>query len=326
MILTRRNLLKSAGLAATSLVFGSGRSIAKQRTIRLGGRAFGSTWTVVLDENHNTISLFSKIRNVLVDIDNCMSPYTPKSEISRFNAMPSGTSFRVSSSFEKVSRAALEMAKFTDGAFDPTVGPKVNQFGFGPIIGSKNVDWQSVSWDQSGLQKIKSGATFDLCGIAKGYALDKVQEVLINNHIDNAFIEIGGEIATIGHHPTDRPWRAAIESPMAGSKQAICIVEPGSLCLATSGLRANGLVGSIQTSHIIGTEQISSRDGQTLSVSVLAKSGMLADALATALCAMESRSAVGFAEENQISALFAISDNTSFRTVATGTFDHQIVG
>lgn len=326
MDITRRKFLKSTGTAGSAFLFSNISALATAQTQRIGGYAFGSFWTVLLEANVDTRQIKPKIKKLLKSINLSMSPYMTDSEISRFNAMQKNETIVPSTHLGHVSLAALEMANFTNGAFDPTVGPKVHAAGFGPITGARNAAWLDIVAKDGLLGKTSNGATLDLCGIAKGYALDMIRGTLQKNDIQNAFIEVGGEVAAIGSHPEGRHWRAAIESPHPSSRDAVCIIEPKSLRLASSGHRANGIRGSIETSHIIPKNQMSASANNTLGVSVLAKSAMHADATATALCAMQTAEAIAFAESREIHALFVTQSHGTYGVVATGQFNDHVIG
>lgn len=326
MKLNRRRFMELAGTAGAALITTSQSSVARVETDRIGGRAFGGAWTIVFDPASETEALKRKVEHILNRIDRSMSPYIASSEISQFNAMNAHETFYCSQEFGHVAQVALDIARLTNGAFDPTVGPQVNALGFGPIIGARNTDWRSIVSGETHLRKTHRTATLDLCGIAKGYALDLVRACLLENGVRSAFIEIGGEVTTIGRHPEGRQWRVAIQSPEYGSVQAIAVITPKSSCLATSGIRTNGVNGPVTTSHIISKSGGQAQDAKILSVSVLAKSATLADALATALCAMKATQAEKFASANGIDALFAIETHDGFRTSSTGRFSAYEIG
>ncbi len=326
MIISRRNFVEAAGLASAALIFPGQTSFAGNDAVRIGGHAFGSSWTIVMDRSKNSALIKTQVERILGKVNASMSPYASSSEICQFNSMGADEQLMPSHAFGYVARAALKVARLTQGAFDPTVGPRVHALGFGPITGSGTTSWRSIVLQGRHLGKRESDATLDLCGIAKGFALDLVRQCLQENEIANALIEVGGEVSAIGHHPSGRHWRVAIESPVFRSQEAISIVEPKSLSLATSGHRANGIDGPISTSHIIPTASEQAANNPILSVSVLAKSAMLADALATALCAMEQSDATRFARERGINSLFAFGSSGGYRLVSTGRFSEHEIG
>ena len=140
--------------------------------------------------------------------------------------------------------------------------------------------------------------------------------------VADAFVELGGEIAVLGRHPDGRHWQAAIESPTSAHLEAQRIVAPGGLALATSGHRVNGLRGPVATSHIIDPVSARPVNNAIASVSVLAPTAMRADALATALSAMDGQDAVAFANRHHIAALF-VHDDGSDRM--TGAFSRHVI-
>ncbi len=326
MTISRRKFIECAGIASAAIMLSGHTSIASVETVRIGGTAFGASWTIVLDQSADTEALKSQVEQILTRINASMSPYISSSEICQFNAMDVHEQLTPSPALRYVAKAAINIARLTDGAFDPTVGPRVNALGFGPITGAKDINWCAIYSDDQYLSKTEPEATLDLCGIAKGYAVDMVRACLLANGNRSAFIEIGGEVSTIGFHPTGRHWRVAIESPVFEASQAISIVEPRSLCLATSGHRNNGIHGPVSASHIIPSQSEGLAEGRILSVSVLAKTAMNADALATSLCAMEFSDATRFARDRGINALFAVELKHGYRLVSTGRFSEYEIG
>lgn len=317
MSLRRRDLI--FGAAALS-VASALPAAARARVV--GGRAFGSIWRlfpgvlVDLDTAHGALEA------VIADIDATMSPYRADSAISRFNRTETTAAQLVPAQVREVTRAALDMARATGGAFDPTVGPIVRRFGFGPIKGETG-QWPAIAVDGQGIAKAEPGLTLDLCGIAKGHALDRIVATLRRVGVDSALVELGGEVAVLGAHPDGRPWHVAVEDPFADGFAVERVIAPASKRLATSGHRVNGVAGL--TSHIIDAHRHRPALGSVGSVSVLAPDAMRADALATALCAMPDETAIAFAQDNDIDALFILADGAVNREVMTGGFETHVI-
>lgn len=317
MAMRRRDLV--LGMAA----FGAAVSlptIAHARAI--GGHAFGSAWRLVAAETANFEAARSGIERIIADVDASMSPYRAVSAISRFNCADTVDGQAMPAALRGVTKAALDMARDTDGAFDPTVGPLVSRFGFGPIEGATG-RWSAISVDAETIAKDEPGLTLDLCGIAKGHALDRIVSDLQSAGVGGALVELGGEVAALGRHPDGRPWQVAVEDPFVSDFAAQRVVAPGAMRLATSGHRVNGVFG--RTSHIIDARKARPALGAIGSVSVLAGDAMHADALATALCAMPDEAAMAYAQDNTINALFILADGAANREVMTGRFASHIV-
>jgi thiamine biosynthesis lipoprotein len=313
----RRDLILAGGSMVMAAMMPA-RAVAATRV--RGGRAFGSTWRAVVPDTVDQTPIVTAIEQVIAQVDASMSPYKSTSALSRFNRAMTAGWHAMPDAVCDVAREALAVAQETGGAFDPAVGPTVARFGFGPIAGARG-RWQGLEASGDAIRKDEGALTLDLCGIAKGHALDRIVGRLHRLGIGDAVIELGGEIAALGHHPSGRDWQIAIENPNADRFAAQRIVAPRGLALATSGHRANGLRGPVATSHIIDPGRQRPVENGLASVSVLAASAMRADALATSLCAMPAN-ATDFAETNGIAALFVRADGTE---TATGGFDAHLV-
>jgi thiamine biosynthesis lipoprotein len=222
--------------------------------------------------------------------------------------------------------AALSIAHRTNGAFDPTVGGIVGRYGFGPIRRCSRTNYLGISVGSTGLRKSSSDLTLDLCGIAKGHAVDLISAELSGHGFPDHFIEVGGEVRGKGLHPSGRAWRAGIERPTPGDRSLHCVVETGGLALATSGDLVNSyVVGGRRYGHIINPSRGRPADSRLASVSVLAESAMEADAMATGLYALGSEAGPDCATALQMDALFLLRDRSGFREIMTGNFASYVL-
>lgn len=321
MQLNRRQTI--LGLAATGTVWMIGGRVSAQGL--LAGRAFGSTWRVILERQDTDQSpLRRMIERIIADIDVAMSPFRPGSGMTRFNRTRTTDWQPLPDTMMPVAKQALRIAALTGGAFDPTIGPLVGRYGFGPITGDLG-RYDEISVRDGAARKDNPGLTLDFCGIAKGYALDQIAAALVRHGETGALIEVGGEVITLGAHPGGRPWQVAVLDPASARPAIQRIVAPGRLALATSGHSENGLRGPIEISHIINPAEGRTAPMNINSVTVLAETGMQADALATALCALGAEDGILMAEKLGLSALFIIDGVRAPREVMTGAFaDHVI--
>lgn len=289
-----------------------------------GGPAFGSSWRISVDSTSDLTAVRPVVDAIIRQVDAQMSPYRDTSDLMVFNTARRAEPQAMPREFCKVAAEALRIAKLTDGAFDPTVGPFVSQFGFGPINGGVGA-YSQIEVTSNTLRKAIPDLTLDLCGIAKGYALDRIVEILARSGVRDAMIEVGGEIRVLGRHPKGRKWIAAISNPTASGFETYRLIELGAEALATSGHAVNGLAAPISTSHII--DPISQRPADTdlASVSVLAPTAMEADALATALCAAGRDRGISLARRLNISALFILRRRGETSDVMTGGFGQRVV-
>ena len=319
MRMTRRNfLVTAAGAMALTL------RPAMAGTIGTGGPAFGSTWRAALPDGSRTEALGRLVASVVAEINQAMSPYLAQSELAVFNRTDTVDWVSCSAPLAAVAGQALAMSKFTKGAFDPMVGPLVNRYGFGPIHGERARP-ENLRVRSDGLRKAMPGLTLDLCGIAKGYALDRILDRLPSIGVTSALIELGGEVRTVGHHPDGRAWQVGIERPDAEPGVLTHIVNPGDLALATSGTGRQSIVlGRGGVSHLIDPRTGRPVDAAPASVSVLAETAMRADGLATALIVMGMDRGAAFAEANGIPALFARLDDGGDEVMTAGFERHVI--
>ncbi len=274
----------------------------KDSLVTCKGTALGTRWQLTLLSEHPVFKAINAVQTTLNKVDQLMSPYLPDSEVSRFNYH--GRSFYrqpLSPWCYTVTKAALDVATQSGGAFDPTVGPHVNQYGFGPITGSRHCRYQDLSLSDGAIIKRREGATIDLCGIAKGFALDEIAHRLTGLGHEHFLFELGGELVAKGRHPSGRHWNIAIET----TTDAPFLAKLDNRAIATSGVKQNSFDYLNNTySHLINPSEPSVADTDLFSVSVFHPSAMLADAWSTALFTMGKNKAVAYATQNKLDALF----------------------
>lgn len=322
MILNRRNLMLGAG---STLLFGALPSWAAGTQI-IGGRAFGSWWRAVLPYQVDALEIKVAIEAVVASVDNAMSPFKKTSEISRLNGAIDTDWHPVSLETATVICESLRIARLTDGAFDPTVGPLVGRFGFGPITGTSVTGYRSIQFGEGKLRKTIPEASLDLCGVAKGHALDRMADILSARDVSSYLLEAGGEVLVRGYHPQGRQWHVGIETASGGMPAFQHIMGLNGMALATSGDAANGgQVGGISFNHIIDPQTELPVSNGVASVSVISETAMQADALATAFMVMGSKIGLALAEQEGIAVLFLTRDATGISEIMSGQFSRYIV-
>ena len=319
MALTRRRLLglgTGALLASAMPVFGSD-------TVRMSGRAFGTTWRIRLRGEGELEALGKNLVALLERIDRSMSPFRADSALTRFNASDTGR-HAVDSDLAVVTAEALRVAVRTEGAFDPSVGPDVGRYGFGPIHGTRFGTHAGFNSDGETISKLDGRLTLDLCGIAKGYALDLMADCIEEAGFGDFVAELGGEVLARGADLGEAPWRIGIADPL-GNGGLHAVVDIGDLALATSGDAVNSYsVAGRRYSHIIDPRTDKPVRNSVASVSVLADSAMTADALATALMVMGPEAGVAFAATHGIPALYLLrTPDGSLDEVASPDYAHH---
>ena len=311
-----------------------------------GGTTMGTFYTIRLADRLRSAEIReikAAVEERLAEVNRQMSTWDPDSEISQFNGFDSREPFPVSPEFAGVVRRALKISALTDGAFDPTVKPLVDHWGFGSAVAKgygetgrslredtsldsvmESVGWRKVSLEGGLLAKKHPAVQLDLSAIAKGYGVDSVAEVIRSFGVENFLVEIGGEVTAFGFNPDGQPWRIGIESPHPDVGGIIQVVPLSGRAMATSGDYRNFRTREDGTrfSHIIDPHTGRPSESDVASVSVLANSCMDADAVATALFVLGAeQGAAGVEQRPDLDAFFILhSTNQTFTTLSTDGF------
>lgn len=289
---------------------------------QLKGETMGTTWTVKAAADEEALAeVRAEIDALLASIVGEMSAWDPHSALSRFNRAERGW-HRLPRAFSTVLGCALAVARETDGAYDPTIWPLTELWGFGPGGLRSIPDDAAVarSRERCGWKRLEfllderhvrqpSGMAIDVCGIAKGYAVDCLADLLQRRGISNFLIEIGGELRGEGMRPDGNPWWVAVEVPHAGlsMREEETVIALHGLSVATSGdYRRHHSRGGKRIAHIIDPRIGYPAANGIVSVTVLLQDCMRADALATALFVLGEEHGVAFASARSIPALFMV--------------------
>lgn len=319
-ILSQRRRHLMLGLGALAVVGRAhARAAAGSTYVAFGGQTMGSTWTVRLDAaGQDPQRLRDDVQAALDAVEARMSMYRPDSELSRLNRAAAGP-VTLSDSLYAVLAAASEVSEWSGGAFDVTVAPLVEAWGFGTRAvrrmpaavdverGRRLVDWRSLSLDAARRQAVKrhAGMHADLGGIAKGYGVDRAAAALEARSVRHYMLEAGGEVRTRGLNAAAQPWRIGIEQPDAQVQRARWAVPLTGRVMATSGDYRNFFVqDGVRYSHAIDAGRGAPIRHGLCSVTVVADDCMRADALATALIVLGPDRGPSLAEASGIAALF----------------------
>jgi thiamine biosynthesis lipoprotein len=266
-------------------------------TVELRGKTMGTTFTVkAVGEGIDEDALRDAVSAALEEVNALMSTWRPDSELSRFNA--AGTEpFTLSEPTAEVIALSRTVHRQTDGVFDPTVGPLVKRWGFGPdgqqaVPTDAELDemltyvgFGKVTLDGLTLTKSDARVQVDLSAIAKGYGSDRVAEAAAAvPAVQGVMAEIGGEVRVIGARGDGGPWRLAIERPDRDRRDIHSIVTLTKGGLATSGdyrrfIEEDGK----RRTHVVDPRTGRPVERVVASASVLAADCATADAWATAL-------------------------------------------
>lgn len=315
-------LLLPAGVLSIVGRSGLGHSKASQG---FNGRIMGTGYSVTLG-NHASLedTVHPLVLAELQAIDTAMSTWRSASEISQFNNGNHDDWHAISASTMDVLQHALNTSRNTHGAFDVSVGPLVNLWGFGADnprglanIGKPStsliektmslVDYQSIQIDvhANTIRKLIPSAQLDLSGVAKGYAVDQVAHALDVQGVSDYLIEVGGELRSRGARSRDNHWRVAIERPSTNQRAVFRVLELKNNAIATSGDYRNFYMdGGIKYSHTIDPRTGTPIRHELASVTVVAPTTMQADSLSTAFMVMGPSEALSFASQHNIAAHF----------------------
>jgi thiamine biosynthesis lipoprotein len=311
----------------------------------LQGKTMGTSYEVKIVGLQAEASIAGPLQDeielLLFRLNQSMSHYIPDSEISRFNRSASTEAFAVSTDFRLVLQASLDIHRRSGGAFDPTLGPLIDLWGFGPgkpatatpteadlaaVLARTGAD--KLRLTAEGLSKSVPDLELNLSAIAKGYGVDRVSDLLAEAGHHNTYVEIGGEVRCRGVNAIGIPWRIGVQNPKLDAEaQALRVVSMHNRAMATSGDYRNiREMDGVLLNHILDP-----RDGKPVghllaSVSVLAEDCMTADAVATALIVMGREKGMAWlANEPGLEACFIERIGEKFTSTSTPGFEKTLV-
>lgn len=320
----------------------------KMEYLTINGQTMGTTYTVIY-ENTVRHNLKNEIDSLLIAFNKSVSTYDPTSTISKFNSSRGQFCFSAKEDqflIESLSRA-LEIAEETQGAFDPTVMPLVNYWGFGykekskvakpnqrlvdslvALVGYKKIGIVSIN-DTICINRDLPNMSIDLSASAKGHGVDVVASLLSAYGIENFMVEIGGEVVTSGVNDRNEYWVIGINKPVKGSdpNDIQLPVKLADKAMATSGNYRNYYeTGNITYAHIIDPYTGSSRPTDILSASIVADDCLTADAYATASMVLGLEKAIQLVNSKpRIEACFIYSDkDNKFKYYFTKGFSNFV--
>ncbi|MEQ8516095.1 MAG: FAD:protein FMN transferase, partial [Chromatocurvus sp.] len=258
------------------------------------------------------------------------------SEISRVNRSGVGESMALSPAFAEVLQAALDVGARSAGAYDITVGPLVDLWGFGA---GSDADWvlpspdkvehaltrvgqSALKWDaRRGTLVRRRAVTLDFSSIAKGYGVDRVAGVLEAQGLVDYLVEVGGEMRVSGVSPRGDAWRVAVEKPVAGQTGVAEALEVTDIAVATSGDYRNFVeVDGKRYSHTLDPRTGYPVTHNLVSVTVLHERCMMADAWATALSVVGLDEALRLAAENDLAVYLITRDGDALQSQGSPAF------
>jgi thiamine biosynthesis lipoprotein len=307
----------------------------------LGGTSMGTRWSVrlfappSLDLHLVHLGIQAELDRVVAQ----MSTWEADSDISRHAAAAPGSWLPIPADFAAVLDCAIEIAAGSDGAFDPSIGPLVQLWGFGSQRRQRQVPdpreveqarilcgWQRVQRRNGGRELFQPGQLqLDLSAIAKGYGADLVASYLQSQQFDAALVEVGGEIRAFGRKPDGAPWRVLVESDLdeaAGLEELTPrVLQLDDVAVATSGDRWHHfLAEGVRYAHTFDPRRGAPVLRAAASVTVVERSAMRADAWATALTVMGPDQGLAFANEHGLAARFVWREGAGLHERSSDTF------
>ena len=311
--------------------------------VKISGSKFGTSYhiTIVADQPAPA-DLAERIDAALDVVDHSMSTYKSESELSLFNRLPVAETVAASPELWTVLQTSRQVWQQSAGAFDPTVGPLVDLWGFGPQMTNDripedheiaqalaNMGYQHLilNTDKQTISKALP-LRLDLSAVAKGYAVDQVADLLEMLALPDYLVEVGGEMRVSGRNPKGQPWRIAIETPDAmGQVDNIIALE--SAAVATSGDYRNYFEkDGKRYSHSIDPRTGRPIEHRLASVTVVADRCTDADAWATAFLVMGDEAALEIANQQSIAVYMLVKAKAKaedqFTAVYSDAFKHYL--
>ena len=283
----------------TLLIIGTVLIIRQQHNMpyqRYSDFVFGTTFTVTYQCDSD---MSQSIKAELMKVDYSLSPFNKESVITAIN---NNEDVKPDKMFMEVFQLAMDVSRETDGAFDITVAPLVNAWGFGFKSGEKPtarqvdslrhiIGYQKISVDNGKIRKQDPRMMLDCSAIAKGYGTDVVANFLRSRGVKNFMVEIGGEVVTCGVNPERLPWKVGVIKPeddsLSVSHELQTILNVTDIAMATSGNYRNFYYqGGRKYAHTIDPKTGYPVQHNILSATVLAKTCAQADAYATSFMVM----------------------------------------
>lgn len=328
-------LVKSLQPVIVSLIFlsllvtGCSRS-EEPEILEFTGQTMGTWYSVKVSDLPASLSpeeVASLIKSQVEDINNKMSTYKPESELSLFNKTPINTPYSLSAETFQVLLKSVNIWRESMGAFDITIGPLVNVWGFGPDGSSMKIPdqakmaaaWGRVGTDGLTLDRekrtlLKSKDLYlDLSAIAKGYAVDQVAAALEQAGVQRYLIELGGELRAGESKASNLPWQVAVEEPETHLRKVHTVIPLDNVAMATSGDYRNFFEqDGKRFSHTIDPRTGRPVEHSLVSVSVIMPQCADADGWATAMMVLGPEQGMELAETKKLAVYMILKSEQGF--------------
>lgn len=300
--------------------------------IALNGPTMGTRWSALFhaEPGFDPAPVRAALQAAVDEVDAQMSTWKPDSDLMRLNAAPVGAWWPVPARLAEVLRLGLGIGRASGGAFDLGMGDAVTAWGFGPEAAAPEAIRAAMTAPRRPADALleldgdlvrKTGPiALDLNGIAKGYGVDRLADVLYGHGIADALVGIDGEMRATGLRPDGTPWTIAVEAPDPERRAPQAILALEDAAVATSGDYRHWVeVRGRRLSHTMDPGRGAPLVGSPASVTVVARTCAEADAWATALMVLGVEKGRQMAERCGLDALFLLrNDDGSARGVGVG--------
>jgi thiamine biosynthesis lipoprotein len=319
-----------------------GDDSSRARLKEFDGDTQGTSYHIKVVDLPATLSpetVRTAIEAELDDITRHLSTYEPDTELSRFNRSRDTGWIPASAGLVQVLTEARQISELSHGAYDVTVGPLVNLWGFGPGDSGERIPSDAeiaaaqarigythlhIRPSPPAIRKEFPDLSVDVASIAQGYTVDRVAERLESLGIANYLVEIGGELRGKGLNQLDGHWRIGIERPAPGERSVYTIIRIADVGVSTSGDYRDYFERDGQRySHTINPQTGRPVSHKLASVTVVSENTMRADALSTALMVLGPEEGYHLAEQAGIAAYFIINSDAGFTDRETTAFDRH---
>ena len=297
------------------------------------GQTMGTSYSITYEDAQRR-DFKPAVDSLLEVFNQSVNHYQPDSEITRFNQ---GDSLRFELPyFYPVLKRSEEIARLTDGAFDPTVAPLVNAWGFGPEGGKlpdslavdslrRLVGFNKIQFNPARVVKKEPYVQLNFSAVAKGYGVDVVADYLRQRGVENLMVEIGGEVVAHGVNPQGNVWRIGIDNPEQPGRMTVAIALRDQ-AMATSGNYLNFYERDGQKyAHTIDPRTGYPVQHSVLSASVFAPDCMTADAYATAFMVIGLAKLKNIlANDTTLNAYIIYDDQGTLKTFTTPGIEEAI--
>jgi thiamine biosynthesis lipoprotein len=322
---------------------GCATGVAQEPVLR--GETMGSAWTVRIAGKLPVPAavLQQGVQAQFEAVDQALSTWRPGSALSRFNENDSGEWLDIDPELAAVVSYALSLAEASDGAYELTIGPLVNLWGFGPDptrdvappvaaieAARARVGWHQVQVDLAARRARKApGVRIDLSSLGKGRGVDRVVQYLDAQGVANYLVDLSGKLRARGVNPSRRPWRVAVEQPGADDPSGAARTVGEAVALRDASIATSGDYrkffesGGRHYSHIIDPRTGWPVTHATLSATAIAKTCMEADALATVFMVMAPDAALRLAAAHATPALWISRAGGAFRLTRSASWPRE---